>query len=87
MEIKDEHEAVTSTVARAEELELMAHAVQSLPTRCRQVITLRKIYGLSQIEVAKQLGISVSTVETQVSLGMKKLEAFFDGLEASGSRT
>lgn len=85
LEIKDECEAVTSTVARAEELELMAHAIQSLPTRCRQVITLRKIYGLSQTEVARQLGISVSTVETQVSIGMRKLEAFFDDLEASGS--
>lgn len=86
LELVGDAESVRSTVARAEELEFMAHAIQSLPTRCRQVITLRKIYGLSQEQIARELGISVSTVETQVMLGMRKLEAFFAGLEANPPR-
>lgn len=84
LDLVEDAELASSTVARAEELQFMAHAIQSLPTRCRQVITLRKIYGLSQDEIAKELGISVSTVETQVVIGMRKLEAFFADLETSG---
>jgi RNA polymerase sigma factor (sigma-70 family) len=83
LELVEDGELASSAVARAEELEFMAEAIQSLPTRCRQVITLRKIYGLSQEQIAKELGISVSTVESQVVIGMRKLEAFFADLETS----
>lgn len=84
LDVVEEREHASAAVERAEELEFMAHAIQALPTRCRQVITLRKIYGLSQEQIAKELGISVSTVESQVVIGMRKLEAFFAELETSG---
>lgn len=83
LQLAGDTELASSAVARAEDLEFMAEAIQSLPTRCRQVITLRKIYGLSQEQIAKELGISVSTVESQVVIGMRKLEAFFAELETS----
>ena len=68
---------VATDVARAQELELLTKAIQSLPARCRQVITLRKIYGLSQKEVAAQLGISEHTVEAQGTIGLRKLGEYF----------
>lgn len=74
--VLDDNAEVAATVARAEELELLTRAIQSLPPRCRQVITLRKIYGLSEQEIARELGVSVNTVETQATIGMKKLFAF-----------
>jgi DNA-directed RNA polymerase specialized sigma24 family protein len=40
-------------------------------------MTLRKIYGLSQKEVAKKLGISVHTVEAQGSIGLRKCIDYF----------
>lgn len=83
LELVEEDETVRSTLVRAEDLEFMAHAIQALPTRCRQVITLRKIYGMSQEQVAKELGIAVGTVEAQVVIGMRKLGAFFESLETS----
>ncbi len=55
----------------------MIEAIQSLPERCRQIITLRKIYGLSQNEVAARLGISVHTVEVQGGIGLRKCIEFF----------
>lgn len=61
-----------------QELEILTHAIQSLPTRCRQVITLRKIYGLSQKEVAAELGISEHTVEAQGTIGLRKLAQYFE---------
>lgn len=74
--VLDDNAEVAASVARAEELELLTRAIQSLPPRCRQVITLRKIYGLSEHEIARELGVSINTVETQATLGMKKLFAF-----------
>jgi RNA polymerase sigma-70 factor (ECF subfamily) len=72
---------VAHEVARAQELELLTHAIQSLPTRCRQIITLRRIYGLPQKEVAAQLGLSEHTVEAQASIGLRKLTEYFARFE------
>lgn len=81
LNVLDEGADVTAEVAHAEELELLTQAIQSLPTRCRQIITLRKIYGMSQNEIAQELGISINTVETQGTIGMHKLAAFFERLD------
>ena len=78
--VYDESADVAHEVARAQELELLTHAIQSLPTRCRQVITLRRIYGLSQREVAAQLGISEHTGEAQSAIGLRKLAEYFERL-------
>lgn len=78
LDVLDGSADVTAIVAHAEELELLTQAIQSLPARCRQVITLRKIYGMSQKEIARELGISVNTVETQATIGMHKLAAYFE---------
>lgn len=45
-------------------------AVRSLPPQCRRVFVLRKVYGLSQKEIAAQLEISESTVEKHVVKGL-----------------
>jgi RNA polymerase sigma-70 factor (ECF subfamily) len=79
--ILDESADVPQAVARAQELEMLTQAIQSLPTRCRQVLTLRKIYGLPQKEVAAQLGISENTVEAQGVIGLRKLAEYFERLE------
>jgi RNA polymerase sigma factor (sigma-70 family) len=75
--IMDEGTDVAEAVARSQELELLTLAIQSLPTRCRQILTLRKIYGLSQKEVAAELGISENTVESQGTIALRKLGEFF----------
>lgn len=72
----DERANVADEVARAQEIALLTEAIQSLPERCRQIITLRKIYGLSQKEVAAQLGISEHTVEAQGTIGLRKITEF-----------
>lgn len=74
--VLDETAEVAAAVSRAEELELLTRAIQSLPPRCRQIVTLRKIYGMSEHEIARELGVTINTVETQATIGMKKLFAF-----------
>ena len=73
----DEMAGPFESAALQEEIDDLVTAFQSLPDRCRQVMTLRKIFGLSQKEIAAELGISVHTVEAQVGIGLRKCRAFF----------
>lgn len=75
--LADEMDGPFESTVVQEEVDQLVSAIQSLPKRCRQVITLRKIYGLSQKEVAAKLGISEHTVEAQMGIGMRKCIAFF----------
>ncbi|SDR90849.1 RNA polymerase sigma factor [Opitutus sp. GAS368] len=68
---------IPETIVHAEELQFLIAAIQSLPERCRQIITLRKIYGLSQKEVAARLHISEHTVEAQGGIGLRKCVEYF----------
>ena len=68
---------VAETVSKRQELELLTEAIQLLPDRCRQVFTLRAVYGLSQREIAAKLGISENTVEKQMGKGLKRCGDFF----------
>ena len=76
-DIMEEGRDVRQSVARAQELEMLTAAIQSLPTRCRQVLTLRKIYGLSQQDTAAELGIASHTVEIHTATGLKKINRYF----------
>jgi RNA polymerase sigma factor (sigma-70 family) len=74
--VYEEGPTPADSTALNQELELLTQAIQSLPDRCRQVLTLRKIYGLSQKEIAAQLGIAEHTVEVQVANGMRRCADF-----------
>lgn len=75
--VLDETEDVPEAVAKSEDLQLLVQAIQSLPDRCRQVVTLRKIYGLTQKEVAAKMEISENTVEVQGVIGLRKCIEYF----------
>jgi RNA polymerase sigma factor (sigma-70 family) len=74
--VLDEHESIPESVARNQELALLTEAVQSLPDRCRQVMTLRIVYGLSQRVIGEKLGISDRTVAAQLAIGTMKCTEF-----------
>ncbi|MCB0571686.1 MAG: RNA polymerase sigma-70 factor [Phaeodactylibacter sp.] len=48
-------------------------AIDRLPERCRAVFVLSRFEDMSYIEIARQLGISVKTVENQISKALKLL--------------
>ena len=49
-------------------------AIESLPEQCRQIFQMSRQHGLKYAEIAEKLGISVKTVETQMSRALSKLK-------------
>lgn len=45
----------------------------ALPERCRRIVELRKIEGLSQKEIARRIGVSESVVENDVYQGVQTI--------------
>jgi len=76
LSVLEESDGIPATVAHNQELELLTEAIQTLPDRCRQIFTLRKVYGLSQRKIAEQLGLSENTVSAQLTIGVKKCMEF-----------
>ena len=67
---------VAEAIDHVHELAILHQAISTLPERCRQVLTLCKIYGLPHREVAARLGISEHTVNAQVALGVLRCRNF-----------
>jgi len=68
---------VVESVSQNEVFDLLRQAIAALPERCRQVVTLRMAYGLSQREIAARMGISEHTVERQMGKGVRRCTEFF----------
>lgn len=62
-----------------DELRRAQAGLARLPKRCREVIRLRKVEGMSTREVAERMGIGIDTVERQTTLGMRALVDFMLG--------
>lgn len=56
-----------------DELRHAKAGIDKLPPRCREVIRLRKLDGLSTQEAAAALGVSTETIRQQLKYGMKAL--------------
>ncbi len=74
--VLDHGPGLLESICRRQELGLLAQAIDSLPKRCREVVLLRKIKGLSQKEIAQTLGISEHTVEALATKGARRCSAY-----------
>jgi len=72
----EDRPGVAESVCHDQELQLLAEAIQSLPERCRRVLTLRKLHGLSHREIALQLDIAENTVNAQIAIGVLRLRDY-----------
>lgn len=52
---------------------LLQNAIEKLPERCREIFILSRMDGLKNREIAERLHISVSTVENQMTIALRKL--------------
>jgi RNA polymerase sigma-70 factor (ECF subfamily) len=56
--------------------DLIQQARQSLPPKCLQIFQLRQDRQLSNKEISEKLGISIKTVENQITIAYKRLRDF-----------
>ncbi len=79
--VLDSRPDAAEAASREQDVAILIEAIQALPERCRQVVTLRKIFDLTHKEIALKLGIAENTVNVQITLGMARLR---DYLRARG---
>lgn len=74
MSLADDDGAVSDAAVELSERDArLWSAVDALPERCRQVLLACKRDGLSYAETASELGISVKTVENQMTKALRIL--------------
>ncbi len=78
--VEDRADAAEIT-SHAQEIDLLAEAIQALPGRCREVIIMRRLHGLSYREIAQRMRISENTVNAQLAIGIVRCRQY---LEARG---
>lgn len=55
---------------------LVEEAVSLLPEKCREIFSKSRNENLTNKEIAEELGISVKTVEGQITIALRKIKAF-----------
>lgn len=68
----------------AQSVEALLAAIGGLPLRCREAFILHKFDGLSQAEVARHMGISLTMVERHIKLGMQACRACQERMDGGG---
>ncbi len=63
-------------LSHSQELALLEEAMLALPPRCREVLTLRRIEGLSHREISQRLGIAEATVNAQLAIGLVRCRQY-----------
>jgi RNA polymerase sigma factor (sigma-70 family) len=69
---------VVETMERRQRREALTEALHALPERCREVMLLRYLDGLSGREIAARLGISLGTVKGHLFKGVRDCARFFE---------
>ena len=64
------------TIDENELQQLITQAMQSLPPRCSHIFYLKRFEELSHAEIAERLSISVKTVESQMTIAIRKISRF-----------
>jgi len=52
---------------------IISEAIDSLPRKCREIFLSNRVDGLKYKEISERFGISINTVENQMSIALKKL--------------
>lgn len=82
--IADDSPSVERITAGARQLKKVQALIEGLPRKCREVFILRRVHGVSQKEIARELGISESTVEMHAARGLKLILEKLAGEETQG---
>ncbi|HHU98170.1 MAG TPA: RNA polymerase sigma-70 factor [Petrimonas sp.] len=68
-------EALDSAFLNKPDIEtLIQDAIDDLPEKCREIFLMNKLEGKKQKAIARELNISIHTVESQMAIAYKKLK-------------
>ncbi|MEJ7644779.1 MAG: RNA polymerase sigma-70 factor [Chryseolinea sp.] len=67
--VSDDHDLVV----KAELEEMVRGTIEQLPPQCRRIFKMNRYQGKKNSEIAEELGISIRTVETQISKALAVL--------------
>lgn len=70
---------IDRTMVARDELRRVEAGIDNLPPRCREVVRLRKVEGLTTREAAERLGVGIDAIEQQLTKGMRALADFMLG--------
>jgi len=66
-ELQTDRRSPEQQASKNEDMKMLLLVVNRLPPKCREVLLLRMLQGLSQKEIAARLSIAVSTVEKHLA--------------------
>ena len=87
LSVTEDRPGIHETACTRQEIEFLMEAVETLPARCRDIIVLHKLQGLSSSEIAVRLGISEETVRVQARRGLHRCQAFLRRRGVIGTST
>ena len=70
--------AGSDALVRKQELEILKHAIQSLPERCREIFVMHKMDGMPPREIAEKLGLSTQTVSNQLYKALSRCTVYVE---------
>lgn len=76
LHVLEEGPNAAEAASHEQEIQILTEAIGALPERCREILTLRKLRGLSHREIAQQLGISEHTVNAQLAIGVLRCRKY-----------
>lgn len=76
LQVIEARTGIPDMVCTNQEFEFLLEAITQLPARCREVVVLRKLYGLSPVETATRLQLSEDTVHALTRRGLRRVQDF-----------
>ncbi len=67
------NDEIQSDIITDELQSIINNSIERLPAECRKIFKLNRIHELKYREIADKLGISITTVKTQMSRALEKL--------------
>lgn len=71
LNVMEDEPSPERVVAGRRELDRVRAIIEGLPDKCRRIFILRRIEGVPQREIARQLGVTENVVEAQSIRGVK----------------
>jgi len=77
-------QATSEEMAEVKELNsLIQQAISHLPDKCREVFRLSRNESLTNQQIAERLGISIKTVENQMTIAIRRIRSEIDPITIS----